>query len=181
MCYIWPQQYNFFRMKKTIISLGTNLGDRNKNLLKAIQFINIGIGHITNLSGVYETEPWGFESNDKFLNMVVEVITEVSPEVMVAKCLDIEKKLGRTREDSTGYASRVIDIDILFYGDSIIVQPNLTIPHPYLHLRRFVLEPLCEIAPDFVHPILKLTISELLIQCSDPCFVKQLGSLQPEN
>lgn len=164
-------------MKKAFISLGTNLGDRNKNLLKAVRYINVGVGHIIDLSGIYETDPWGFDSNDKFLNMVIEIITDLTPEEMLMKCMEIESIMGRSRDESSGYSSRIIDIDILFYADQIIQTKSLKIPHPYLHERNFVLEPLCEIAPDLVHPVLELTIAELLNNSTDQSNVKQLGSL----
>jgi 2-amino-4-hydroxy-6-hydroxymethyldihydropteridine diphosphokinase len=167
-------------MKKAFISLGTNIGDRNKNLAKAIQYINVGIGHIIDLSGVYETEPWGFESSDKFLNMVIEVLSDLTPEEMLPKCLEIEQLLGRVRSTENGYISRTIDIDILFFADVVISSDLLTIPHPHIADRRFVLEPLAEIAPDYVHPILGKNMKELLNACSDQTQVCQLGSLNGE-
>ncbi|MDA3929805.1 MAG: 2-amino-4-hydroxy-6-hydroxymethyldihydropteridine diphosphokinase [Prolixibacteraceae bacterium] len=164
-------------MKKAFLSLGTNLGDKEKNLSRAIRYINVGIGQMIDLSGLYETEPWGFESNEKFLNMVIEIVTDLTPLEMIDKCLEIENKLGRIRKVFKGYSSRTIDIDILFYDDIVLSEANLILPHPHIQNRRFILEPLCEIAPDFIHPVLNKTLKELLIECTDICIVKQLGSI----
>ncbi|MDA3817347.1 MAG: 2-amino-4-hydroxy-6-hydroxymethyldihydropteridine diphosphokinase [Prolixibacteraceae bacterium] len=164
-------------MIKAFLSLGSNVGDRHKFLSRAIRYINVGIGHIIDLSGVYETEAWGFDTEEKFLNMAVEIMTDYSPAEMLQKCHEIETKLGRERSDNEGYVSRPIDVDILLYANEIIDTPELTIPHKHLHERRFVLEPLSEISPDYVHPVLKLTIKELLKQCTDDKDVNQLGAI----
>lgn len=164
-------------MKKALISLGSNIGDRKKNLAKAIRYINVSVGQIIDLSGIFETEPWGFSSENNFLNMAIEVISDLEPKRMMENCLEIEIKLGRERTDSEEYASRIIDIDLLFYQDLIINTPELTLPHPLLHLRRFILEPLCQIAPDVVHPVLGKTITELLKNCTDNSKVEQLASI----
>lgn len=164
-------------MIKALLSLGTNMGDRKKNLARAIRYINVGVGHIIDLSGVYETEAWGFNTDQKFLNMVVEVITDYSPVEMLKNCQLIETKLGRTQTLNSSYESRPIDIDILFYNNDIIKKDTLIIPHPLLHKRKFVLEPLAEIAPDYLHPVLKHSVKELLKNCTDTAEVEQLGSI----
>lgn len=164
-------------MIKALLSLGTNMGDRKMNLARAIRYINVGVGHIIDLSGVYETEAWGFNADQKFLNMVVEVITDYSPLEMLKNCQLIENKLGRTRTKDTGYESRTIDIDILFYNNDIIKEDTLIIPHPLLHKRKFILEPLAEITPDYLHPTLKYSVKELLNRCTDTAEVEQLGSI----
>lgn len=164
-------------MRKAFLSLGTNLGERDKNLAKAIRYINMSVGHIIDLSGIYETEPWGFESDTKFLNMVVEIITDLTPHELLANCKDIENKLGRDRSMAIGYSSRIIDIDILFYEKEIVSDPDLVLPHPHIQSRRFILEPLAEIAPEFVHPQLNLTTKQLLADCIDEATVVQLGTL----
>lgn len=167
-------------MKKAFLSLGSNIGDKKKNLARAIRYINVGIGHIIDLSGIYETEPWGFEANEKFLNMVIEIMSDLTPVEMMKKCLEVETKLGRIRNNSEGYSSRIIDIDILFYGKTIVSTPELTIPHPHIQNRLFVLEPMFEIAPDYLHPLMGMTISELLVECQDTSIITQLGSIQYE-
>lgn len=121
------------------------------------------------VSSLYETEPWGNAGNKPFLNMAAKVETQKSPLDFLAFTQSIEKKLGRVRKNEPRglYEPRPIDIDILFYDDLIYTEPNLTIPHPLLALRRFVLEPLVEIAPNFLHPIFKKNIMELLNECAD--------------
>lgn len=167
-------------MKKAFLSLGSNIGDRKTNLARAIRYINIGVGHIIDLSGIYETAPWGFEADNNFLNIVIEIITDLTPHEALSKCIEIESKLGRNRSSEKGYASRTIDIDILFYQSVIVNESDLIIPHPLLHERRFVLEPLKQIDPDFLHPVFGLTIAELLEQCTDTSLVVQLGSIMNE-
>lgn len=164
-------------MIKVFLSLGSNIGDRHKLLSRAIRYINVGIGHVIDLSGVYETEPWGFITEEKFLNMAVEIITDYSPMEVLNKCHEIEEKLGRERDASEGYISRTIDIDILLYSNEIVNIKELVIPHKHLADRRFVLEPLSEIAPGYIHPVLNLTIKELLKLCPDDNEVKQLGAI----
>ena len=167
-------------MNKAFFSIGSNRGEKKKNLARAIKYINLSIGHTIDLSGIYESEPWGFESNENFLNMAIEVITDLSPEEVLKKCLEIELKLGRVRNNQEGYASRTIDIDILFYADTILKTADLVIPHPLIHQRRFVLEPLAEIASHLIHPIFGESIEQLLKECKDNSKVNQLGSIQFE-
>lgn len=164
-------------MKKVFLSLGSNIGDRQKNLAKAVRYINIEVGHLIDISGVYESEPWGFEAEHKFYNMVIEVLTNLDPELLLIQCLKIEEHLGRKRSGNSNYESRLIDIDVLFYESEIISDDSLTVPHPHLHNRKFILEPLCEIAPGYVHPIMGMTVSELLRECRDKSEVEQLSSL----
>jgi 2-amino-4-hydroxy-6-hydroxymethyldihydropteridine diphosphokinase len=162
------------KMIKVFLSLGTNLGNKQDNLLKAIKEIGESLGHVVKLSGVYETTAWGFECDDTFLNQVIVVETDFEPLQLINCCLAIEKKMGRERKNSENYESRIIDIDILFYGEEIVEVENLQIPHSKLHLRRFILTPLNEIAPDLIHPILGESISKLLEQCTDTGSVKIL-------
>lgn len=154
-------------MENVFLSLGTNLGNRIENLSLAIHLIDDEIGEISVMSGIYETEAWGFTCDEYFLNQVIVLETCLDPEQLIEKCLFIEKGMGRVRSGSENYESRIIDIDILFYGNQIIEQDNLQIPHPLLHLRRFILEPLCEITPELIHPVLGKPISELLSACED--------------
>jgi len=154
--------------KIVFLGLGTNLGNREENLKNATVMIGENIGEIVSCSSVYETEPWGFQSENEFLNAVIKVRTELKPPGLLGRILMIEAQLGRLREgEGTGYKSRIIDIDILLYGCEIINKKSLQIPHPRIPDRKFVLVPLCEISPEMVHPVLKKTLAELLEECKD--------------
>ena len=125
-------------------------------------------GEIVAKSRLYESEPWGFQAEHWFLNQVVEIRTSLSPDVLMQTLLTIEKELGRDRSmPHQGYVSRPMDLDILYYGKDIIDTEMVTAPHPRLHQRRFTLLPLCDIAPDFVHPLLKKSNLQLLDECQD--------------
>ena len=158
-------------MKKIYLGLGSNLGDREHNLKEAFARIEEHIGHVVKSSSVYETEPWGFNTSETFLNTVIEVGTELSPSGVLGAILMIETLLGRTRGEKQ-YSSRVIDIDILLYNDLIVNEVSLKIPHPLLHERMFVLVPLCEIAPQLIHPVLNVTVATLLTSCMDMSLVR---------
>jgi len=153
-------------MALVYLSLGSNRGDRQAFLTQALANIEDRIGAIVQKSSLYETGSWGFIS-DNFLNQVVGVNTELEPLVLIAECLDIEKSLGRERNNQEGYSPRGIDIDILFYDEMILREEQLVIPHPHLHTRRFILVPLNEIASELTHPVLHSTISQLLAECND--------------
>jgi 2-amino-4-hydroxy-6-hydroxymethyldihydropteridine diphosphokinase len=148
------------------LGLGANLGNREQNLASAISAISNLTGKSVAVSPIYETVPVGFESKDLFLNVVIALETDLSPFRLLDEINDIEIKLGRTRKDGK-YISRTIDIDILFCDDQIIESPELIVPHPRMHERRFVLEPFCDIAPDFIHPVLHKSIKELLFNVKD--------------
>jgi 2-amino-4-hydroxy-6-hydroxymethyldihydropteridine diphosphokinase len=153
-------------MNKVFFGIGTNLGDREKNLRDSIVKIEKHIGRVLSSSLVYETAPWGFDTEDDFLNMVTEVETSLTPGEVMKQILLIESMLGRER-DQDRYSSRVIDIDILLYDDLVIDQKGLKVPHRLMHERRFVLVPFCEIAPDTIHPVLEKSMSVLLGECRD--------------
>ena len=153
-------------MAKVYFSLGSNAGDRLDSLVKATKLIGNRIGRVIQYSPVFESEPWGFMSETTFFNMVVVADTEFSPQQVLSQILDIETSLGRTRHGK-GYANRIIDIDILFYNSVILNEDKLVIPHPLLHLRKFVLQPLAEIAPEFIHPVLHVSARELLRQLNE--------------
>jgi 2-amino-4-hydroxy-6-hydroxymethyldihydropteridine diphosphokinase len=140
------------------LSLGSNIGDRARNLNAAIDRLR-AFGEVAAVSSFYETEPVEFPAQAWFLNCAVALDTEKTPRQLLAGLLDVEQQLGRRRGQEKG--PRIIDLDILLFGNSIIDDPGLTIPHPAMHERRFVLEPLAEIAPDALHPVLQRTIREL--------------------
>jgi len=144
--------------KRVYLSLGSNVGDRAANLRTAIKRVS-SLGDVMAVSSFYETEPVEFAAQPWFLNCVVELDTEKMPKQLLAAILDIEKEMGRRRVLKKG--PRTLDIDILLFGNSIIKTKGLAIPHPAMHERRFVLEPLAEIAPELRHPILKRTVREL--------------------
>ncbi len=150
-------------MAEVYLGLGTNLGDKENNLNLAMDEIRKRVGEITSLSAFYATEPWGFDSQNSFLNAVCKAHTTLSPFEVLSTTQAIEKDLGRIRKSVGGqYSDRPIDIDILLYDNLIIDTPQLSIPHPLMHKRLFVMEPLTEIAPELVHPVLQQTMKEIL-------------------
>lgn len=160
-------------MNVTYLCLGGNIGDRELALKLALSKITEKIGDITSQSNIYETEAWGVENQQAYLNQCIEVKTPLSSSELIESLLFIEKDLGRKRTISETYEPRTIDIDILFYNDAIINEQNLIVPHPRLHLRKFVLIPLNEIAPNYLHPLLNKPIFNLLSECNDTSDVKQ--------
>jgi 2-amino-4-hydroxy-6-hydroxymethyldihydropteridine diphosphokinase len=153
-------------MNVVFLCLGGNLGDRLNNFNKARILISQGIGEITKQSLVYETEAWGTESGNKYLNQVIKIKTAYSAQKLIGKLLKVEEKLGRVRTSNKN-DDRIIDIDILFFNNEVISEEGLEIPHPRLHQRNFVLKPLSEIAPGYVHPVLRKKVGELLKRSTD--------------
>ncbi|MEY8719825.1 2-amino-4-hydroxy-6-hydroxymethyldihydropteridine diphosphokinase [Bacteroides stercorirosoris] len=142
--------------------LGTNLGDKEQNLRLAVQHIEERIGKVVSLSAFYATAPWGFASDNTFLNAVVCVETSLPPLEILSVTQSIEKEMGRTHKSVNGvYSDRVIDIDLLLYDDLVLDTPTLKLPHPLMQERRFVMEPLAEIAPDVMHPVLGKTLGNI--------------------
>lgn len=162
-------------MENCHILFGSNMGDKNEIFAQACLLINNRCGRIVAVSSAYESEPWGFEAEEWFLNRLIIVETEQEPDEMMRRLLEIEKELGRVRQPETkGYTSRTADLDILYFGDRVMVTESLAVPHPRLHQRRFALVPLCELVPDFVHPVFHLTQTELLERCPDNSVVRKL-------
>jgi len=149
------------------ILAGGNIPVREDYIAEAALILqNSGI-KILHCSSIYESTPWGFTAEQNFLNQVFKLSTSLSPEELLNVLLNTEQKLGRKRTNKNGYHSRVIDLDILFYNDQIVESKNLTIPHPRIAERRFTLEPLNELIPEFVHPVIGLSIHTLLNKCQD--------------
>lgn len=138
-------------MSTLYLSLGTNLGDRQQNLKSALELIGREVGTVVSASDIIETDPWGFESPNPFLNMVVKIETDLKPLEVLDITQEIERQLGRATKSVNGeYHDRLIDIDILLYDDLVMDTPELTVPHPLMHERKFVMEPLAQIAPELV-------------------------------
>ncbi len=153
-------------IQKVFLSLGSNKGSRHEYLQFAHQSIIKNIGIIEKYSSIYESVPWGFFSTNLFLNQVLEIKFSGDPFQLLNLIQKIELEAGRVRNDSY-YTDRTLDIDILFFGQEIINHPKLVIPHKHITQRRFVLEPLCEIASDFIHPVFLQPISFILSNCTD--------------
>jgi 2-amino-4-hydroxy-6-hydroxymethyldihydropteridine diphosphokinase len=147
-------------MRIAYIGIGSNLGNREENILQAVAFLSEAGIVIRERSSMHETEPWGMEDQPKFLNMVLEGETDQEPAMLLETLKRIERRIGR--EDTCRWGPRVIDLDILLYDDLVINEPSLQIPHPRMHERDFVLRPLSEIAPDKIHPVFKKSVRELL-------------------
>jgi 2-amino-4-hydroxy-6-hydroxymethyldihydropteridine diphosphokinase len=157
-------------MENVFLLNGSNLNNSILILEKAFKLIESDLGGIIRYSGIYKSDPWGFRSSHLFFNQCLQISTPYLPLELLEKILGIEQKLGRVRKGS-GYSDREIDIDILFYGNLIMESEMLVIPHPRLHLRKFTLVPLNEIAPGYIHPGFNITVQQLLIECRDESLV----------
>lgn len=172
------------------LSLGTNLGIRELHLQETVKLIQSRIGKPERVSRIYESEPWGYSSTNCFYNCCVSLKTGLAPLLLMDELLAIEREMGRQREakgrqreqvdemrEKQGYSDRIIDIDLLFYGDFQMDHPDLTLPHPSLEDRKFVLLPLAEIAPDLIHPVTGMSVELMLRQCKDKSVVLPVQDL----
>ena len=160
-------------MAKLVLHLGSNLGNRRLNIDRAISLIKKEVGLLLRQSSIYETAAWGVENQPDFLNVALLIQSLLLPDEALERILLIEAEIGRVRKQRWG--ARIIDIDILFYNDWCIDYPDLTIPHPRIHERNFVLYPLSEIIPDFIHPLLGKTIQQLKKSTGDELALKKIG------
>lgn len=161
-------------MHKVFLGIGGNIGNKPDNFSTVLRFISVDMGEIILRSPVYETPPWGFHSDENFWNQVLIVETNFMPEELLDKIARIERWFGRERKPG-GYMSRGMDIDILYYDDAVLETETLVIPHPLIPQRKFVLVPLADIAPGFVHPLLKLTTLQMLQNCPDNSDIKKIA------
>ena len=162
-------------MNVVFLMTGSNIGDRNKNLRTAEEQINKIIGEVISRSSIYETAPWGNAMQESFYNQALKIKTSLSTNEVMSAILKIELDMGRKRTFKN--AARIIDIDILFFNDSLIKTKSLEIPHKEIINRRFVLAPLDEIAPDLIHPVFQKKIGTLLKECVDPLKVYRLNEI----
>jgi 2-amino-4-hydroxy-6-hydroxymethyldihydropteridine diphosphokinase len=162
-------------MNKAYLLTGGNMDNRAANLAEAEKRICMQVGNILTASSIYETLAWGMTDQPAFLNQVLCVETPLTSTALLETVLGIEQQMGRLRVQK--YGPRIIDIDILLFNEEVINLPNLSIPHPFLHQRRFTLHPLAEIAPSFIHPVLLQTIATLLSNCIDTLDVKKYSDV----
>jgi 2-amino-4-hydroxy-6-hydroxymethyldihydropteridine diphosphokinase len=158
-----------------VIGLGTNVGDRLTNLREAVRFIDQSVGKIARCSEVWETEPWGYNSPNSFYNAVCVVRYERPDQIfsLMEQLLRIEQMMGRMRNETNTYEDRIIDLDLISFDDLVLQLDNIIIPHPKMHLRKFVLLPLEQIYPSWYHPVLEKTVRELISECPDKTVVRK--------
>jgi len=161
---------------KTGLILGSNLDDKFNYLKGAKALLECNVGKIVAMSSFYASPPWGYKSQNEYVNQVLIIETSKTPEQLLEKNLLIEKVLGRERSEN-GYTDRTIDVDILFYDDLIMDEEKLILPHPRLHLRRFCLAPLQDVLPKWYHPQLELTIEKLVANCEDKSDLKKVDAI----
>lgn len=162
-------------MNKAFLSLGSNRGNRQEYLQNAITMLQKTGGKVRGESSIYETQPWQMSDSTNFLNQVIMLETALDAQALMDVIIQTETSMGRIRT-KTGYEPRTIDIDILFFNDEVINSSSLTVPHPQIPKRRFVLEPLCELAPEYIHPTLKKSLKQLLSECPDTHTIAKLVS-----
>lgn len=162
-------------MNKVFLGLGGNIGDKHKNFIHVHELIELKLGKIIQKSSIYETPPWGFQSEEIFWNQVLVIETKLEAEELLWRIKEIEAEFGRKRGKER-YSSREMDIDILYFNDDFMESIDLIIPHPRIHERRFVLVPLVEIAPEMKHPLRRLTSIEMLENCLDKSVIKKINT-----
>ena len=160
-------------MHKVYLGIGGNIGNKSNNFITARNFITKELGKIINSSSVYESPPWGFHAKENFWNQVLLIDTFLTPEKLLTKIQEIENTFDRKRKPDS-YSSRKMDIDILYFDTLFMETDSLIIPHPKIHQRMFVLVPLVEIAPNFKHPLFRLTNLQLLENCKDKSVIKKV-------
>lgn len=154
-------------MALVYLGLGTNIGNKRKNMVTAAALLAERAGDVLSLSSFYETEPWGFASENTFLNAALELETVYSPMELLRLTQQIEREMGRTQKSDGSYHDRIIDIDILLYGNEVVHHGDLVVPHPLMQQRLFVMQPLVEIAPSLVHPVLQKSMYDLYMDLLD--------------
>lgn len=154
-------------MALVYLGLGTNIGNKRKNMVTAAALLAERAGDVLSLSSFYETEPWGFASENTFLNAALELETACSPMELLHLTQQIEREMGRTQKSDGSYHDRIIDIDILLYGNEVVHHEDLVVPHPLMQQRLFVMQPLAEIAPSLVHPVLQKSMYDLYMNLLD--------------
>lgn len=154
-------------MALVYLVLGTNIGNKRKNMVTAAALLAERAGDVLSLSSFYETEPWGFASENTFLNAALELETACSPMELLHLTQQIEREMGRTQKSDGSYHDRIIDIDILLYGNEVVHHEDLVVPHPLMQQRLFVMQPLAEIAPSLVHPVLQKSMYDLYMDLLD--------------
>ena len=160
---------------KVLISLGSNKGNRKENLEKAILQTQNQLGDVIAISPIYESPSWGYE-DEAYLNNAICLVTNVEPITLMEALLDIENNLGRVRSENTSYQAREIDLDIILIEGLVIMHPKLEVPHPRMNLRKFVLKPLVDIAPNWEHEKEQLPLTDLLLKCEDQSTIKLFSS-----
>ncbi len=161
-------------MSSVYLLLGGNLGDVQRSFELAISLISKRCGVLKNLSSIYKSAPWGYESDNFYLNQALKITTKLSPIDLLDATQALEIELGRLHKTSTDYSDRPIDIDILDFDGAILESERLVLPHPRLHLRKFAIHPLMEIEPQYYHPKFKKSISQLLEECSDDSVIEKM-------